>query len=69
MSDSTRSNITENGTIQRIMLNGKERVMTAYEATVAFEELIDKALNELSPNAFGQFLDNVSMILDDLDDE
>lgn len=43
--------------------------MTSYEATVAFEELIDKALNELSPSAFERFLDDISMIVESFDDE
>lgn len=39
--------------------------MTLYEFDTAFEELMDKAKNELSPNAFEKFLDDISMILPD----
>ena len=38
---------------------------TLYDFTNAFEELMDNALNELSPAQFDQFKDSVSMILDD----
>ena len=37
--------------------------MTLYEADTAFEELMDKALNELSPKAFAKFLDDITMML------
>ena len=38
---------------------------TLYDFTSAFEELMDEALNELSPAQFDKFKDSVSMILDD----
>lgn len=38
---------------------------TLYDFTSAFEELMDNALNELSPESFERFKDSVSMILDD----
>ena len=42
--------------------------MTLYEADTAFEELMDKALNELSPKAFAKFLDDIAMILADYEE-
>ena len=38
---------------------------TLYDFTNAFEELMDEALNDLSPESFERFKDSVSMILDD----
>ena len=38
---------------------------TLYDFTSAFEELMDNALNELSPAQFDKFKESVSMILDD----
>ena len=43
--------------------------MTLYEFDTEFEELIDKAVNELSPKQFAKFLDDISMILSDYDDK
>ena len=42
--------------------------MSLYEFDRSFEELLDDALNELSPKQFAQFLDDISMILSDYDD-
>ena len=41
------------------------KMKTLYDFTNAFEELMDEALNELSPESFERFKDSVSMILDD----
>jgi len=41
---------------------------TLYEFEVEFEELMDAALNELSPAQFEKFKDSVSMILADYED-
>lgn len=43
--------------------------MTLFEADMAFEELVDRALSDLSPRQFAQFLDNVSMRISDFEDE
>lgn len=43
--------------------------MTLYEFDTEFEELMDKALNELSPKQFEKFLDDISMIISDYEDE
>ena len=40
---------------------------TLYDFEVAIEELMDKALNELSPNEFEDLKDKVSMILTEYD--
>ena len=42
--------------------------MSLYDFDRRFEELLDDALNELSPKQFEQFLDDISMILSDYDD-
>ena len=42
--------------------------MSLYEFDTRFEELLDEALNELSPKQFEKFLDDISMILSDYDD-
>lgn len=42
--------------------------MSLYEFDTRFEELLDEALNELSPKQFAKFLDDISMILSDYDD-
>lgn len=34
----------------------------------AIEELLDEALNTLSPDSFKQFLDSISMILEDYEE-
>ena len=41
---------------------------TLYEFESAFEELMDSAQNELSPEQFEKFRDSVSMILSDYED-
>ena len=41
---------------------------TYYEYTVAIQELLDDACNELSPKAFAKLLDDISMILCDYED-
>lgn len=43
--------------------------MTLYDFTWRFEELMDDALNNLSPKAFKTLVDNISMILDDYEDQ
>ena len=40
-------------------------MQTLYEFETAFEELMDDALNKLSPEQFEKFKDSVSMILED----
>lgn len=42
--------------------------MSLYDFDRRFEELLDDALNELSPKQFEKFLDDISMILSDYDD-
>lgn len=42
--------------------------MTLYDFDNQFEELMDKAVNELSPKTFKKFLDDISMILSDYED-
>lgn len=39
--------------------------MTRYEYGYEFQELLDKALNELSPEVFDALLDDIGMILCD----
>lgn len=39
--------------------------MTLYEFDNEFENLMDKAVNDLSPKQFKQFMDDISMILAD----
>ena len=41
---------------------------TLYDFETAFTELMDTALNELSPEQFEKFKDSVSMILSDYED-
>lgn len=38
---------------------------TLYDFDTEFEQLMDRALNELSPKAFNTFLDDISMMLAD----
>lgn len=40
-------------------------MMTRYELDMVFEELLDTALNELSPEEFNKFLDDITMIVSD----
>lgn len=42
--------------------------MSLYEFDTRFEELLDEALNELSPKQFAKFIDDIYMILSDYDD-
>ena len=44
------------------------RYKTLYEYETDFEELMDSALNDLSPSEFNKFLDSISMILADYED-
>lgn len=39
--------------------------MTLYEFDSAFENLMDKAVNDLSPKQFKRFIDDISMMLSD----
>lgn len=39
--------------------------MTLYEFDEQFSELMDKAVNELSPKLFAKFLDDITLILAD----
>ncbi len=39
--------------------------MTVYEFEMAIDELLDKALNELSPAAYEKLLDSLSMMIDE----
>lgn len=41
---------------------------TLYDFDSAFENLMDDALNNLSPESFQKFIDDVSMILADYED-
>lgn len=43
--------------------------MKLYEFEDAFEELMDWALNDLSPKQFSKFLDDISMILTEYEDK
>ena len=42
--------------------------MTSYEYTNKIQEILDDALNKLSPEAFRKLLDNLSMMLEDYED-
>jgi len=42
---------------------------TLYDFDTEFEELMDRALEELSPKAFNKFLDDISMMLADYEVE
>ncbi len=42
--------------------------MTLFEADMAFEELVDKALSDLSPRQFAQFLVNASKTISNYED-
>lgn len=41
---------------------------TLYEFETAFEELMDRALNTLTPKAFDNFKDSITMILEDYEE-
>lgn len=43
--------------------------MTLYEFENAFEELMDRALNDLTPKRFEKFLDDISMMVADYEDK
>lgn len=43
--------------------------MTLYEANMEFEELIDVAINDLSPKQFKMFLDNIYFKIDELEED
>ena len=43
--------------------------MTLYEANMEFEELIDAAINDLSPMQFRMFLDNVYFKIEELEED
>lgn len=43
--------------------------MTLYEANMEFEELIDVAMNDLSPKQFKMFLDNMHFKIDELEED
>lgn len=43
--------------------------MTLYDFDNQFTELMDRAVNELSPKLFEKFLDDISMILVDYERE
>lgn len=43
--------------------------MTLYEFDNAFEELMDRALNDLSQKQFAKFLDDISMMVADYEDK
>ena len=47
----------------------EDKGMTLYDFDTEFEQLMDRALNELSPKAFNKFLDDISMILADYEVE
>ena len=42
---------------------------TLFDFDAEFEQLMDRALNELSPKAFNKFLDDISMMLADYEVE
>ena len=42
---------------------------TLYDFDNEFEELMDQAVNDLSPKQFAKFLDDISMMLEDYEDE
>jgi hypothetical protein len=43
--------------------------MTRYDFDIKFEQLMDRAKEELSPKAFNKFLDDISMMLADYEVE
>ena len=57
---------------KRTLGEGEGRVMkqtkTLYDFDYEFEELMDQAVNDLSPKQFAKFLDDISMILVDYED-
>lgn len=42
---------------------------TLYDFDNEFEELMDQAVNDLSPKQFAKFLDDISMMLADYEDD
>ncbi len=45
-----------------------KQTKTLYDFDSEFEELMDQALNDLSPKQFAKFLDDISMMLADYED-
>ena len=45
-----------------------KQAKTLYDFDYEFEELMDQAVNDLSPKQFAKFLDDISMILVDYED-
>lgn len=45
-----------------------KRAKTLYDFDYEFEELMDQAVNDLSPKQFAKFLDDISMMLSDYED-
>ena len=46
-----------------------KQTKTLYDFDNEFEELMDQAVNYLSPKQFATFLDDISMMLADYEDE
>ena len=46
-----------------------KQTKTLYDFGNEFEELIDQAVNDLSPKQFTRLLDDISMMLADYEDE
>ena len=46
-----------------------KQAKTLYDFDSAFENLMDQAVNDLSPKQFAKFLDDISMMLEDYEDE
>lgn len=42
--------------------------MTRYDYATKIDEILDKALNELSPTDYGQLLDDIDMMLAERED-
>lgn len=55
---------SKHGTGEQAMKQKK----TLYEFDNEFEELMDQAVNDLSPKQFTRFLDDISMMLADYED-
>ena len=47
----------------------KKQTKTLYDFDNEFEELMDQAVNDLSPKQFAKFLDDISMMLADYEDD
>ena len=48
---------------------GERMSKTKYDYEYEFEELMDSALNELSPKSFSGLVDSISMMLEDYTEE